>query len=73
MGYKEIRPGVIRITLEMPAELFRRLEAFSKARSGPYSSANLSLVCRQLLHEGLERGGFPARKGGSKGKGGPKS
>ena len=64
MGYKEIRPGVIRITLEMPDELFRRLEAFTQAQAGPYASANLSQVCRQLLQEGLERAGFPASKAG---------
>ena len=66
MGYKEIRPGVIRITLEMPTELFGRLEAFTKGQASPYASPNLSQVCRQLLHEGLERAGFaegPSGKG----------
>ena len=73
MPYKEIRPGVIRITLEMPTDLFRRLEAFTEAQSGPYVNPNLSLVCRQLLHESLERAGFPAEGEGSKGKKRPKS
>ena len=68
MGYKELRPGVIRITLEMPTELFQRLEAFTKAQATPYSSLNLSHVCRQLLQEGLERAGLPAAKGTGKAK-----
>ncbi len=68
MPYSEIRPGVVRITLEMPTELFERLEAFTEAQAGPYTSPNLSLVCRQLLHEGLESAGFPAEKESSKGK-----
>ncbi len=41
MGYKELRPGVVRITLEMPTELFDRLEAFTKAQATAYSTPNL--------------------------------
>ncbi len=68
MPYTEIRPGVIRITLEMPTDLFNRVEAFAAAQRTPYARPNISLVCRQLIHEGLERAGFPAEKEGSKGK-----
>jgi len=68
MPYKELRPGVVRITLEMPTDLFRRLEAFAEAQATPYASPNLSMVCRQLLHEGLERAGLPAEEGGGRGK-----
>ena len=60
MSYREVRQGITRITLDMPTELFRRLETFTEAQSGPYSKPNLSHVCRQLLHEGLERAGYPA-------------
>jgi len=73
MGYKELRPGVVRITLEMPTELFDRLEAFTKAQATAYSTPNLSHVCRQMLQEGLERAGFPEAKPHGKGKNGRKS
>jgi len=73
MSYKEIRPGVIRITLEMPTELFSRAKAFAEAQATPYANPNVSLVCRQLIHEGLERAGFPVEETGGKGKRRPKS
>lgn len=68
MPYKEIRPGVIRITLEMPTELFSRVEAFAEAQATPYANPNISLVIRQLVHEGMERAGFGADQKGGKGK-----
>lgn len=66
MPYKEIRPGVIRMTLEMPTELYTRLEAFAEEQATPYANPNISLICRQLIHEGLERAGYPAEDEGGK-------
>jgi len=58
---KEVRPGISRVTLDMPNELFERLRAYATADADPYSKATLANACRKLLHEGLERAGFPAK------------
>jgi len=58
---KEVRRGVSRITLDMPTELYERLLAFSEADADPYSKSTMANACRKLIHEGLEREGFPAK------------
>jgi len=58
---KEVRPGITRITLDMPTDLYERLCAYTQAGPDPYSKGTLANTCRRFIHEGLEREGFPAK------------
>ena len=68
MSAKEIKPGVTRVTFDLPTELYRRLMAYSKAESTPYAKVTMTHAARRLLHDGLDQAGFTTAKAKPKGK-----
>ena len=68
MSAKEIKPGVTRVTFDLPTELYRRLMAYAKAQSTPYAKVTMTHAARRLLHDGLSQAGSPTVEDKPKGK-----
>ena len=64
---KERRPGIIRISIDLPADVYERLSQLVDEHRAQWGATEQS-VCRRLLDEGLTRAGYPPTEAPTGGK-----